>query len=195
MTPEPSWICVLAGGRSRRFGGDKAFADAGGGLPRTVAVSRRFIARSADPRPFAVARAAGAFDAWGLPTITDPTEHAGAGPLAGLLAGLRHREAQAGPGWLLLLACDAVAVDPAVVDRLPEPDGVDASVFREAGPPRRFQPLPGKYHTRMISGLEAALARGERSFQRRLAGVGVVETPAPAGLADAAARGNHADPA
>ena len=180
------WACVLAGGASRRFGADKALADAGNGVPRAVEVARRF----AGPRVFAVAREAGAFDAWGLSSVTDPPGHRGAGPLAGLLAGLRHRRVEAGPGWLLVLACDGLALEPAWLDLLPEPASSPASVFREADPPRRFQPLPGRYHTDLIPALEAALTRGERSFQRLLAGVPTHDVPPPPGLIAAAAAGN-----
>ena len=137
-----------------------------------------------------MARTAGAFDAWGLASILDPPEHAGAGPLAGLLAGLRHREAESGPGWLLVVACDSLAVDPAVLELLPEPAAKAASVFREAKPPHRFQPLPGRYHTRLIPRIEAALNRGERSFQRLLAETDASTTPPPPGLSEAASSGN-----
>ena len=193
MAGASPWACVLAGGRSRRFGSDKALADAGSGVPRAVEVARRFAGRpkgSGGARAFAVVREVGVFDAWGLPGVVDPPGHRGAGPLAGLLAGLRHRRAEAGPGWLLLLACDGLAVDPAWLALLPEPRRAPASVFREAAAPRRFQPLPGRYHTDLEPAVAAALTRGERSFQRLLAGVPTHAVAAPPGLAAAAAAGN-----
>lgn len=191
--PGVSPVYVLAGGSSRRFGSDKAFAD-DNGIPRTVAIASRWASRSADSVT-AIGRRADAFAAWGLRTIVDPPAHAGEGPMAGLLAALLDRNQSRGPGWLLLVACDTSEIDPAAVDPLPQPPAATAlaSVFRDAEPPRRFQPLPARWHTDLLPAVRAHLGRGERSLQSLLRHAPVVEVPTPPGLAAAAARGNHPD--
>ncbi|BDZ58990.1 hypothetical protein GCM10025872_26470 [Barrientosiimonas endolithica] len=116
---------VLAGGRSSRFGSDKARLALDGVtmVDRTVAAARlvdpRHVVVVADPElPVAG------------PVVRTRERPAYAGPAAGVLAGLR---AVPGPqtddGWVLLLGCDTPRVAEAVRtllahDVAPDADGV-----------------------------------------------------------------------
>lgn len=172
MTDLPAYI--LSGGRSTRFGSDKARALLGG-RPLLSRMTDQAHAAGAT-KVFAVAREAGAYDELGVETLADVRP--GLGPLSGLEAALTHR----GEGWLLLLTCDQLACAPAWVGRLAEsalaPEAF-AAVFHDGA---RFQPVPGLYHTRLLPQVSALLGSGAKaSFQNLLASAsGVVKIAMPA---------------
>ena len=147
---------VLAGGRSSRFGSDKALAELGGArlLDRAIAALRPLAASVAvsatDTGPVAdAARACGCpvlCDSAGLPH----------GPLAGILAGLRWGKAL-GATWVLSLPCDVVAVPTGAYVRLlaAAPDGGAYAVTADGA-----QGLCAAWPVDRIQLLEAALADG-----------------------------------
>ncbi|MEM8923753.1 MAG: molybdenum cofactor guanylyltransferase [Actinomycetota bacterium] len=93
---------VLCGGRSSRFGTDKALADAAG-VPMGLRVANAMRHTGADP-VVAVGGTAGA--ALGL--ITVPDRHPDQGPLGGLATVLRW----AGEGLVLVAPCDLPLLRP-----------------------------------------------------------------------------------
>lgn len=147
---------VLAGGRSRRFGSDKARATLGG-QPLLVRICRRLEAMGFGVT--VVARKRGQYADLGLTTIADlePDQ----GPLGGLRTACMHR----GEGWLLLCSCDMLEIDErwiaALFDRMPRAPDADVIAARDD----RWQPFPGLYHARLRA--DPAL-REARSFQRLL---------------------------
>ena len=139
---------ILAGGRSRRFGSDKARADVGG---------RAMIVRVADAAPapvpvWAVADVAGKYDDLGVATLADAEP--GRGPLGGLAAALAHA-AEAGHRRVLVLACDQPGVGP-LLPPLLEHDA-EVVAYRSDGHPR---PLPGLYATALLPEVAALLIAG-----------------------------------
>jgi molybdopterin-guanine dinucleotide biosynthesis protein A len=89
MTGEPLTILILAGGRSRRMGKDKAWLEMGG-QPLVERVTRRvlplaseIIFSAASAEPFT-----GLARALPVPVQVVADRHPGAGPLAGLYAGI-----------------------------------------------------------------------------------------------------------
>ena len=100
---------ILAGGKSRRFGSDKA---------RHLVGGRPMIARVYDvlsPLVATVLISVRSADAeYDLPAERVVDEYPGAGPLAGLHAGL----ARCRTPWLLALACDLPFLSPEVLGAL-----------------------------------------------------------------------------
>lgn len=182
MNDLPAYI--LAGGRSTRFGSDKA---------RALLDGRPLLVRIADLAKVAgsssvhtVARERFAYDDLGVPTLAD--DRTDLGPVAGLEAALLRRLQHLGEGWLLLLTCDQLACEPAWVVQLRMAAGgaahgaVWAAVFHDG---QRFQPVPGLYHTRLLARVVPLLDRAEKgevraSFQRLLDGAPVAQIPLPA---------------
>lgn len=108
---------VLAGGRSSRFGGEKAAALLGGRpllglalghLDRNCAAAAVSAAQGSEAE--ALARG------WGVPVLHDP-DGAPRGPLAGICAGLAWAQAR-GAAALAVLPCDLPSVPPDLFDRL-----------------------------------------------------------------------------
>ena len=166
---------ILAGGRSRRFGADKARAKIDG-LPLIVQVADLL-------KPFArsvtvVAAEPGVYDDLALVTIGDVVK--GKGPIGGLLTAIYHH---AGDGWILLSACDWLGIRPEWIRRLLESrsDAVDAVVYRTD----RFEPLLGLYHSRVRATVVDHIARSRLQMQELLAGLETRAIPAPDGWADA----------
>jgi molybdenum cofactor guanylyltransferase len=151
----PFAAAILAGGRARRLGGArKALIELGGRaiIDRQLDVLRpraqriaAILAPGDDDTPFT---------ARGLAIARDSIE--GAGPLAGLAAGL----AWAAGDPLLALACDMPLIDGAVVDLLAARAraGADLAVPIAHG---RAQPLCACYGVRCRALVDAALAAGD----------------------------------
>jgi molybdenum cofactor guanylyltransferase len=164
---------VLAGGRSRRFGTEKALV-AWDGAPLIAHACRPLagcaaVAVNARPDSGAATWAA----ARGLPLLPDP-DGAPDGPLSGVREGLR---------WATGLGADLLAVVPCDSPRLPDdlfdrlraaltPDTHAAMAFTDEGP----QPLAALWRTApALDRVEAALADGAHpSVQSVLADLSVV---------------------
>jgi molybdopterin-guanine dinucleotide biosynthesis protein A len=147
---------VLAGGRSVRFGGEKASALLGGKPLLMWAVERlrsvcALVAVSARPGTEAAALAQAA----GLAVLHDAPGDA-AGPLAGVRAGLQ---------WAVTLGARALAVSPCDVPLLPDDlylrlaaaAGAGAALAETGDGP---QPLCALWPVSALGALEAALAGG-----------------------------------
>ncbi len=148
---------LLAGGRSRRMGADKAtlplqgrtLAERGvavlGELTDDVVLARGTLAPLEIP---------------GTREVPDPIEHAG--PLAGLVAGLR----AARHPRVAVLATDLLAPRADVLARLIERLGAAQVAMPLVG--GRPQPLHAAVARSSLSTLERALAEGERRLLRAL---------------------------
>lgn len=147
-------LAVLAGGRSRRMGRDKAFLPLGRStlIEETVRPLERFF----DEVLIAVSPGQTAPP---LPWKTVEDDVAGEGPLRGILTGLRSARNEA----CFILACDAPGLSPAVVRKIVDAsEGVDIAVAVTDGGLR--EPLLGVYRKSVISEIEALLQSGERSI-------------------------------
>jgi len=187
-------VYILAGGRSSRFGTDKASARLAEGT-LLEAAARPF--RDAGARLTAVAEVPDKYEALGFRTLGDRTPEQG--PLGGLITALQDLPSD---GWLLLTACDFVGARAAWVDRLANhrAPGVRAVAFRAA----RWEPLFALYRRGILEEAEALLSAGERALWRLLEGVGAVAASlppdwaearsidTPAALAEYRRRANHA---
>lgn len=142
---------VLAGGRSRRFGRNKALVPVRGVpmIERVVGALRQvfdhLILSANDPEPYRFL---------GLPTV--PDLHPGVGPLGGLHAGLSLMADDAG----FFTACDLPFLEPGLIRHMARlaPDA-DAVVPR-IGP--YVEPLHAIYHKRCIDPVLRAIRAGER---------------------------------
>lgn len=153
---------VLAGGRSRRFGSDKALATLDG-----VALIDHVVAALA-PQVAAVAICGRTHR--NLPALADRPP-GGEGPLAGINAALAHAAAHRFDG-VLSISCDAPRLPDDLVSRLvgPTPAYVEG------------QPVIGWWPIALAAALEAHLARDrDRSMRGWIAACGaratVFDTP------------------
>lgn len=193
MTGTAARTCgvVLAGGRSRRMGRDKASMPWGGATMLDAVVA---ALRSRLPQVIVVGAPAP-----GARMVHDAVP--GEGPLRGLEAGLA-AAAEDGFGRAFVAATDMPLLTADVVDRLvrhravPPPDVVMATVDG------RDQPLAAVYRTALAPAAARALAAGERSLHGFLAALTVARVPlagldaravfnvnTPADAEDARARG------
>lgn len=146
----PLPVYILAGGKSRRFGSDKARAEFDG-LPLLTR-----LARAAAPVAASITVVADRQDRYAdldLRTIADRIPERG--PLGGLHTATEDAKADS---WILALTCDLVAFDPGwvvplfAVARVP----ILAAAYRDEG----WQPFPGLYHTALRTELERRIAEG-----------------------------------
>ncbi|QXD16271.1 molybdenum cofactor guanylyltransferase [Rhodocaloribacter litoris] len=163
---------ILAGGTGRRFGSDKARAVVAGRpmierVYRVVAPVAGTVLLSVRPGQ----------EDYGLPVrrVEDPVE--GAGPLAGLLAGLEAAETP----WLLAVACDLPFLSEDILRTLLAAcrPGLDAVVPRT--PDGRLHPLCAAYATTVRPVVAEQLAAGRRALHAlldRLGAVRLVDVPA-----------------
>ena len=173
--PPPAVVgAVLTGGHSRRFGTDKALADADGTpLGRRVVDALR--AGGADPVVLVGGRAGRVL---GLPTVPDRLP--GAGPLAGLATALRWARS----GLVVVSPCDLPLLRgehiAALVAAADEDTAAVASVHGG------LQPSLGCWPARASQPLHDAVRSGRRAWRHALDVVPhvAVELP-PAALADA----------
>jgi molybdopterin-guanine dinucleotide biosynthesis protein A len=158
----PPTAIVLCGGKSRRFGGEKALALVGGRrvIDRVVGVvaplSGRVIAVTA-------AATAGLGLPAGVEVVAD--EFPGTGPLGGICTGLRHTASDVA----LVVGGDLPFLVPGLLQLL-----LDLAEGWDAVAPRRadgyVQPLHTVYARACLPRMEEQLARGERAGWRVLQG-------------------------
>ena len=177
---------ILAGGRSRRFGSEKAIAPYEGRLlldwclePLAVCRLRAISAASGSG---AAARAL----TLGLPVLPDAPGDPD-GPLAGVRAGLAWAR-QVGAGWLATAPCDTPDLPGDLVARLVEASAEGPGAY--AVSPDGRQPLCALWSAELLAPLSAMIADGHppvRDLQDRLG-------LRPAAFADAAAFRNLNQP-
>lgn len=146
-----SWAAVLAGGKSSRFGSNKALA-LWDGEPLIVRIVRLLRKRfdhvmiiSDDPEPYAFT---------GCPVHPDPLP--GKGPLAGLCSALEH----CGGEYVYLTACDMPSLSEELIDEqrlLIRREDPDAAVIRSGGV---IQPFRAFYRRSLLERIDPASGKG-----------------------------------
>ncbi len=142
---------VLVGGRSSRFGADKALYPVAG---------RPMALRAADALAQVVESVTlvgrpEKYRALGLPVIAD--KPAGIGPLGGILAALDESDTE----WSLITACDLPGIDRGAFERLLRRALTSgASAVWPATPDGRLQPLCAAYAKRAAARARAEAERG-----------------------------------
>lgn len=155
---------ILVGGKSSRFGSDKALIEIEG---RPLVLHLAGIARQA-AGPVTLVGPPARYEHLGLPII--PDTHEGVGPLAGILAALEH---SAEP-WNLVLACDMPHLTPAFLDLLftrAEQDPQDACL--PVSPEGRDEPLCAVYAKTAAEAIRVEVEKGTRKITRALDAVAV----------------------
>lgn len=180
-------VYIVAGGRSKRYGSDKARALVSG-VPMIRRVVEAFepIAQSVT----VVASMAGVYEDLGLGTIGDLRP--GMGPLGGLDAALADRVARYGKGWLLLASCDLVEPGAGLVRTLFGHVRAGADVVAFKGD--RWEPLFALYHSSVHPVVRRQLNSGRVAMWRLVEKVHHVTVPLPdgvTGIAQINTRGDH----
>lgn len=159
---------ILAGGRSRRFGADKAatLIDGRTMIERVYAA----LAAVADPVWVSVADPATRYP---IPARHLVDAAPGRGPLEGLRTGL----AAATTDRLLVVACDLPFLTPEALRLLLREPGADAVVAREPG--GRAQPLCACYARRLLPIVETQVRDGRLAVRALLDRLGVVYITLP----------------
>jgi len=156
-------VYILAGGRSSRFGSDKA---------RAIFNDQPLLCRiAALLEPIAseitvVADRADKYADLGFRTIAD--RRPGLGPMTGLDTALH--DLPDASLWLMLCPCDAILLRRPWLDQLLNAAapgiaaGHDAVAFKD----QHWQPMPALYHTRARATVAKHLADNDRSMQSLL---------------------------
>lgn len=134
---------ILAGGRSSRFGSDKARATLDG-VPLVCRIAR--VMREFGSKITIVAEVPNKYEDLRLRTIADRLP--GKGPLAGLDAALSDA-ASFGSEWLLLTSCDLLDLNASWLERLSSQRDPSADFVAFRG--ERWEPLIACYRTTLIS--------------------------------------------
>lgn len=155
---------LLAGGLSRRMGGgDKSLKMLAGRPLLAHAVER--MRPQVDALILNANGDAGRFAAFALPVVADATADF-AGPLAGVLAGMRWTEANVPTAaWIATAACDTPFFPRDLVARLRAAAEKDDAPIASAASAGQGHHVFGLWRVRLASDLEAALAGGQRKVQ------------------------------
>ncbi|THD49122.1 MAG: molybdenum cofactor guanylyltransferase [Bradyrhizobium sp.] len=157
------YALILAGGRSSRFGSDKALAELAG---------RPLIAHVADVlRPSATAMAvSGGREAaamLGALLLRDPAD-CPKGPLAGILAGLQWAE-ESHADWLVTTSCDVPLIPADMATRLIDAAHASDAELAVARTDDGLHPLCAVWRPRLRARLAEALSRGAHPAVRQFA--------------------------
>lgn len=161
---------ILAGGRSRRMGRDKALLEYCG---RPLAAYVAGQAAAAAGRAWLVGPEE-KYGHLGFPCLDE--RFAGCGPLSGIEAALASGLAD----WCLVLGCDMPGADAASLSRLldfAEGCGADAAVT--VGQDGRPEPLCAVYHARLAPLAARLLEQGRLAVHDLLASIRWMPFPAP----------------
>lgn len=169
-------VYILAGGKSSRFGSDKALAEFRGQplLARLVDLVSP-IASSIT----AIAKAKGQYADLGVRTIADTYQNAG--PLAGIHAALSDAVQTSTDRriseWVLVLSCDLVAFDCDWCNQLAShrDENTKAVAFHH----EKWEPLLGLYRRDVLSEITRRLEAGHNSPQRLLSEIGACAVGIP----------------
>jgi molybdopterin-guanine dinucleotide biosynthesis protein A len=168
---------VLAGGRSLRFGSDKALAKLGGRTLLEIAVTRlsQVCGETAVSAP-AGGPVAALAERLGTAVVEDPPA-APRGPLSGVLAGLEWAQSRRA-SLLITLPCDVPLLPDDFESRLvAAAEGAVASVARTPG---GLHPLCAAWSPGMTRALRSALANGLHPAAHQILGdAGAVEVVFP----------------
>lgn len=142
---QPAYI--LSGGRSSRFGSDKARYQTPSGPQLSVLANQL---RAAGHIVHFVADRADRYADLGVTCLVDVQPDSG--PLSGLASALQHSGSQLNPehsNWVLLLSCDQRNWQTAWYDQLVSHvhDAASAVVYFDD----QWQPMPGLYHVDLLS--------------------------------------------
>jgi molybdopterin-guanine dinucleotide biosynthesis protein A len=157
--PDTSAV-ILAGGRSRRMGGEDKGLLPYQGRPMIAHVLAAVSTR-VDAIFINANRNLERYRAFGRPVISDATADF-AGPLAGLLAALR----AARTPQVLVLPCDSPLIAPALIDRLAAAKRRSDADIVVAHDGRRLQPTFALLSVSLADDLAAFLARGGRKVDQ-----------------------------
>ncbi len=147
---------ILAGGRATRMGGEDKGLIQIAGIPLYQYVLSRLrpqigqIAISAN-------RNQACYGESGLPIVSDLTPDF-SGPLAGMLAGLKHATTE----WVVFVPCDVPDFPATLVDQLWQQKGNSLAAYASDG--ERAHPTLALLHTSLAPQLKEYLARGERKL-------------------------------
>ncbi|MCF8610980.1 molybdenum cofactor guanylyltransferase [Gordonia sp. HY285] len=150
---------ILAGGRSRRMGQDKAALDFEGATMLTRIAAT--VSQRCAPVLVAAPETSQAYRELSkesdLEWVTDEKE--GSGPLGGLVAALR-AAAEVGADAAFVCATDMPLIEVGLIDELVAglTDSTDAVIARDA---QRDHPMAGVYRTSAVGALEALVDAGE----------------------------------
>jgi molybdopterin-guanine dinucleotide biosynthesis protein A len=155
---------VLVGGRSSRFGADKALAE-WQGQPLAVWVAERVRAAAGS---VTLVGSPERYQALGLPVVADQT--LGLGPLGGITAALQHSRTD----WNLIVACDLPHVTTEFLQYLlrlarEDPADVVMPLDREG----QDEPLCAVYAQRCYAPIDLALQQGVRKVTEAFTGLRV----------------------
>ncbi|QDV27608.1 molybdenum cofactor guanylyltransferase [Aureliella helgolandensis] len=159
---------VLAGGKSSRFGTDKALV-AIDGTPQLLRLQQQLL--QAGHTVAFVSDRANRYAQLGIESLEDVESEAG--PMSGLAAALVDRQAKLGEGWLLLVGCDQFLWQPAWFGELARRGAGNLHVVAfqsesRAAPAGFAQPVPAVYHTSLLPTVLDCLTRQQRSLRRLL---------------------------
>jgi len=172
---------VLAGGRSRRFGSDKAFVELGG-----ESLVRR-AARSLDAAAGSVVVVANDLEKYLLEGVTVRRDLIpGVGPLGGLHTAVSWAAEEEFRG-VLVLATDMPFVPPSLLRTLAARLDSGVAVVPKSRSRRGFEPLCAAYDVACLPAIEAAIERGDRAVVSFFADVEVL-------YLDLAEVSSHGDP-
>lgn len=179
IAPQEVLSLIVAGGRSSRFGRDKASYRWEGEtlLDRAVRTVSSVSGETALGLP---AEEPGEPDAWRQArrrhrVITD--EPAGIGPIGSLNAGLR----AAATDWLLFLAVDLPLMEAAQLQRLLDAASADVQAV-VATREDRIEPTCALYHTTLVPNVEQAIRSGEFALRSLFEHAPHARVPLPAGV-------------
>jgi molybdenum cofactor guanylyltransferase len=156
---------VLAGGLSRRMGGgDKGLRELGGKPMLSHVIAR--LKAQASPVALNANGDPSRFEAFGLPVISDATADF-AGPLAGVLAGLRWAAAAAPEArFIVTAACDTPFLPRNLVEALLAASGGRYPFIAVAASGGQVQPVAGLWPVALADELAASLQSGARKAQQ-----------------------------
>jgi molybdenum cofactor guanylyltransferase len=162
-------VYILAGGKSSRFGQDKAQ------IPIRGEPLILHVRDSVAPYSRGITVVADRVDKYqmlGLRTIADRKTHQG--PLGGLYAALCDLSSE---DWILLVSCDWLGLKPAWIERLLRARKEDALAIAFRG--EKWEPLLSLYHSTLKKPVEEQLASSNLSLWRLLEAKGAIAVPLP----------------